>query len=44
VSADQTNDLLTQGNDTRKASHKKAVAGLSADDAKEVADYLKTLK
>lgn len=44
LSADQINDLLTKGNDGKKAPHKKAVAGVSADDAKAVADYLKTLK
>lgn len=44
LSADQINDLLTKGNDAKKAPHKKAVAGVSADDAKAVADYLKTLK
>ena len=44
LSADQINDLLTKGNDAKKAPHKKAVAGISADDAKAVADYLKTLK
>jgi len=37
-------DLLTKGNDTRKMPHKKPVSGLSADDAKAVADYVKTLK
>lgn len=40
----QITDLLTTGNDAKKAPHKKALAGLSADDAKAVADYLKTLK
>ena len=44
LSADQINDLLTKGNDAKKAPHKKAVAGITADDAKAVADYLKTLK
>lgn len=44
LSADQINDLLTKGNDAKKAPHKKAVAGVSPDDAKAVADYLKTLK
>lgn len=44
LSADQINDLLTKGNDAKKAPHKKAVAGVSADDAKAVADYLKNLK
>jgi len=44
LSADQINDLLTKGNDAKKAPHKKAVAGVAADDAKAVADYVKTLK
>lgn len=44
LSADQINDLLTKGNDAKKAPHKKAVAGVSADDSKAVADYVKTLK
>ena len=44
LSADQINDLLTQGNDAKKAPHKKALAGVGAEDAKAVADYLKTLK
>ena len=44
LSADQIDDLLTKGNDAKKAPHKKAVAGVSADDAKAIADYLKTLK
>ena len=40
----QITDLLTAGNDAKKVPHKKAIAGLSADDAKAVADYVKTLK
>ena len=44
LSADQITDLLTKGADAKKAPHKKAVAGLSADDAKAVAEYVKTLK
>lgn len=44
LSADQINDLLTRGNDAKKAPHKKAVTGVSADDSKAVADYVKTLK
>jgi mono/diheme cytochrome c family protein len=36
--ADQINDLLSKGNDARKAPHKNAVAGISAEDAKAVAD------
>lgn len=44
LTADQITDLLAKGNDAKKAPHKKAVAGVSADDAKAVADYVKTLK
>ena len=44
LTADQITDLLTKGTDAKKAPHKKAVAGVSADDAKAVADYVKTLK
>src|SRR6201997_4301271 len=44
LSADQITDLLTKGEDAKKAPHKKALAGVSADDAKAVADYVKTLK
>lgn len=44
LSAEQINDLLTKGNDAKKAPHKKAVTGVSADDSKAVADYVKTLK
>jgi len=44
LSADQITDLLTKGEDAKKAPHKKAIASLSADDAKAVADYVKTLK
>ena len=44
LTADQINDLLTKGQDAKKVPHKKAMAGLTADDAKAVADYVKTLK
>lgn len=44
LTADQITDLLTKGNDAKKAPHKKALSGLSADDAKAVADFVKTLK
>jgi mono/diheme cytochrome c family protein len=39
LSADQITDLLTKGNDA-----KKALSTLSADDAKAVAEYVKGLK
>jgi mono/diheme cytochrome c family protein len=44
LSADQIADLLTKGNDAKKAPHKKAMSGLSADEAKAVAAFVKTLK
>jgi mono/diheme cytochrome c family protein len=44
LSADQIADLLTKGDDAKKMPHKKALSGLSADDAKAVAAYVKTLK
>jgi mono/diheme cytochrome c family protein len=43
-SADDIVALLTAGDDAKKAPHKKALSGLSADDAKAVADYVKSLK
>ena len=44
LTADQITDLLAKGNDAKKAPHKKAIAAVSADDVKAVADYVKTLK
>jgi len=44
LSVDQITDLLTKGEDAKKAPHKKALSGLSADDAKAVAEYVKSLK
>src|SRR6478609_6481145 len=44
LSADQITDLLTKGNDAKKAPHKKALSTLSPDDAKAVAEYVKGLK
>ncbi|HEV2397748.1 MAG TPA: c-type cytochrome [Candidatus Sulfotelmatobacter sp.] len=44
LSADQITDLLVKGADAKKAPHKKAIAGLSADDAKAVAECVKSLK
>ncbi|HTS34967.1 MAG TPA: cytochrome c [Candidatus Solibacter sp.] len=44
LTADQISDLLTKGEDAKKAPHKKPLMGLSADDAKAVADFVKTLK
>ena len=44
MSADQITDLLTKGGEAKKAPHKKSISGLTADDAKAVAEYVKTLK
>ena len=44
LTADQIADMLTKGNDARKPPHKKPLPGLSANDAKAVADFVKTLK
>jgi mono/diheme cytochrome c family protein len=44
VTADQIADMLTKGNDAKKMPHKKPLAGLSDDDAKAVAAFVKTLK
>ncbi|MGA7399673.1 MAG: cytochrome c [Candidatus Sulfotelmatobacter sp.] len=44
LTAEQITDLLTKGNDAKKPPHKKALSGVSADDAKAVADFVKTLK
>jgi mono/diheme cytochrome c family protein len=40
----QITDLLTTGAAGKKAPHGKAVAGLSADQAKAVAAYVKSMK
>jgi len=44
LTADQITEILTKGNDAKKPPHKKPVSGVSADDAKAVADYVKALK
>ena len=44
LTADQITDVLTKGDEAKKAPHKKPTAALSADDAKAVADFVKTLK
>lgn len=44
LTADQIADVLTKGNDAKKPPHKKPIASLSADDAKAVAAFVKTLK
>jgi mono/diheme cytochrome c family protein len=40
----QISDLLTKGTEGKKAPHAKAIAGLSADQAKAVAEFVKGLK
>jgi mono/diheme cytochrome c family protein len=44
LTADQIVDVLTKGAEAKKPPHKKPVSGLSADDAKAVAEYVKSLK
>jgi mono/diheme cytochrome c family protein len=44
LTAEQITEVLTKGNEAKKPPHKKPVAGLSTDDAKAVADFVKTLK
>ena len=44
LSADDIADLLTKGNDAKKPPHKKPMSSLTADDAKAVAAFVKTLK
>jgi mono/diheme cytochrome c family protein len=44
LTAEQVTDLLTKGDEAKKAPHKKALSGVTADDAKAVADYVKSLK
>lgn len=44
LSQEQVTDLLTKGEEAKKAPHKKGISGLSPDDAKGVAEYVKTLK
>ena len=44
LSEDQIADVLTKGSPDKKAPHSKAVSGLTADQAKAVATYVKGLK
>ena len=44
LSSDQIVEVLTKGAAGKKAPHGKPVSGLTADQAKAVADYVKTLK
>ena len=44
LSADQIVDMVEKGKADAKAPHTKAVAGVSAEQAKAVADFIKGLK
>jgi mono/diheme cytochrome c family protein len=44
LSEDQIVALLTKGDEAKKPPHKKPLNGLSDDDAKAVAGYVKSLK
>lgn len=44
LSGDQIVAVLTKGDEAKKPPHKKPLNGLSADDAKAVAEYVKGLK
>src|SRR3954471_4522257 len=44
LTSGQITDLLTKGDEARKAPHKKPLSSMAADDAKAVADFVKTLK
>jgi mono/diheme cytochrome c family protein len=44
LTSDQIVDVLTKGADAKKPPHKKPVSGLAGDDAKAVAEYVKSLK
>jgi cytochrome c553 len=44
LSTAQIADFLTKGEAAKKAPHKKAMPGLSEEDAKAVAEHVKTLK
>ena len=44
LSEDQIASLLTAGDTAKKPPHKKPMNGVSADDAKAIAAFVKTLK
>lgn len=44
LDASQIAELLTKGDQSKKAPHNKALTGLSPQQAKAIADYVKTLK
>jgi cytochrome c len=43
MSADQLTEHLTKGESTSKAPHNKGMSGLKEEQAKAIADYVKTL-
>ena len=44
LDANQIVEHLTKGESTSKPPHNKGISGLSEDQAKEIADFVKTLK
>jgi mono/diheme cytochrome c family protein len=44
LSSDQISDMVTKGASGKKAPHTKGVSGLTDDQAKAVAEYVKSLK
>ena len=44
LSAEQIADLISKGDEAKKAPHKKAISGVAGDDVKAVADFVKGLK
>jgi mono/diheme cytochrome c family protein len=44
MSEDQIAALITTGDTAKKVPHKKPLSGVSADDAKAIAAFVKTLK
>jgi len=43
-SADEIEKFLTTGDEAKKMPHKKPISGLSPEDAKAVAEFVKSLK
>jgi len=44
LTVDQLVDFITKGDAAKKAPHQKAIAGVNADQAKAIAEHIKTLK
>jgi cytochrome c553 len=44
LSADKIEAMITTGDPARKAPHGKAISGLDGDQAKAIAEFVKTLK